>query len=640
MAVAIAIAISVAVGGGVAGVAGAATPVAGGAAAPASPRLVSTRPDEATTLRRTPTRVTLKFAAAVAVGEARLAVLDGRGRRVAAVGLPFHPGATPTKLALRLVGVLDPGTYVVTYRLGAGGAAGAAGAGGRRAAAGTRRGTAVTAAAVGFSIGRAGPVSSARVRRLLAQAAAAAAGSAAARERPGRRASDRAVGGVGGRGAGFVVFMVALGGLVAALALWALRLAVRRPAAAGMPTLSQQQPSSPAARAQRAGQIALGVIWLADGLLQLQPYMFTDSLVTQILSPVAAGQPGVIAHSLTLVSGWIEPVVVPFNALAALTQIAIGVGLLRRRWLRAALVGSFAWSLAVWWLGEGFGGLLAGGGSPLTGAPGAVALYALAGVLVWPGEPGEPAESGEPAEPGESSRRAERSARPEQRRSAAAGGLLGDRGAILAWAGLWLLFAGLWLLPDNRAPQSVHDALADASTGIGGLDALVHLIGRATSGHGGLIAMVAAVMSVLVAVGPLVPRMRRPALVTGIGMAALFWVGQGFGGLFTGSATDPNSGPLLILIACLLLPLASDGTARPQAAGGSDVPRRRRRPVPRAGLLGPSVLRRSDRSVWSPASPFSHAHEQDVRWCADARNIHRRLGDGFAVSGRVGLAGD
>jgi hypothetical protein len=38
----------------------------------------------------------------------------------------------------------------------------------------------------------------------------------------------------------------------------------------------------------------LGVLWLIDGLLQLQPLMFTMNMVNKVLSPITAGQPGFI----------------------------------------------------------------------------------------------------------------------------------------------------------------------------------------------------------------------------------------------------------------------------------------------------------------------------------------------------------
>ena len=59
-----------------------------------------------------------------------------------------------------------------------------------------------------------------------------------------------------------------------------------------------------------------------------------------------------------------------------------------RRTARAALAGTIAWGLAVWWLGEGLGGILGSAtSSPLTGAPGAAVLYALLVLLAlafWP----------------------------------------------------------------------------------------------------------------------------------------------------------------------------------------------------------------------------------------------------------------
>ena len=38
-------------------------------------------------------------------------------------------------------------------------------------------------------------------------------------------------------------------------------------------------------------------------------------------------------------------------------------------------------------------------------------------------------------------------------------------------------------------------------------------------------------------------------LVIAAGLGVLFWVAEGFGGIFTGQGTDPNTGPLLVLLA-------------------------------------------------------------------------------------------
>ena len=54
-----------------------------------------------------------------------------------------------------------------------------------------------------------------------------------------------------------------------------------------------QQPSTLITR-QRL-QVALGLIWLLDGGLQLQPFMFSGSFLPQVIEPAAQGQPSVVA---------------------------------------------------------------------------------------------------------------------------------------------------------------------------------------------------------------------------------------------------------------------------------------------------------------------------------------------------------
>ena len=65
--------------------------------------------------------------------------------------------------------------------------------------------------------------------------------------------------------------------------------------------------------------------------------------------------------------------------------MVIGVGLLYRRTVKQALLLSFVWAFFVWWFGEAFGMLFMSMGSPLTGAPGAVFMYAVGRALIWPG---------------------------------------------------------------------------------------------------------------------------------------------------------------------------------------------------------------------------------------------------------------
>lgn len=77
----------------------------------------------------------------------------------------------------------------------------------------------------------------------------------------------------------------------------------------------------------------------------------------------------------------------PLNTLFALLQIWIGVGLLNRRTVKLALAASLAWSLLVWWFGEGFGMLFMSMSKPLSGAPGAAILSLMVALAVWPGTP-------------------------------------------------------------------------------------------------------------------------------------------------------------------------------------------------------------------------------------------------------------
>jgi hypothetical protein len=284
-------------------------------------------------------------------------------------------------------------------------------------------------------------------------------------------------------------------------------------------------PSTQPGRAQRAGQLALGLIWLIDGALQYQPFMFHRSFVTDVILPNADGQPGFIASPITWIAHQIEPRVALFNAIAATLQVLIGIGLLAgRRWVKPALAVSFVWAAGIWFTGEGLGGFFSGAANPLTGAPGAALLYVAAGLMLWP------------------------------RTEGSGLGLLGTRGAKAAWAAFWLSSAVLWLLPANDGANSVHDAIANAPSGTGWLTSLLNSAANATTGHGGTIALVMAALSAGLAVSIITGVAARTSLLSGIAMSLVFWVvGQGLGGIFTGSATDVSTAPLVILIGGLLL---------------------------------------------------------------------------------------
>jgi hypothetical protein len=294
-------------------------------------------------------------------------------------------------------------------------------------------------------------------------------------------------------------------------------------------------------RRVRTVQIALGCIWILDAALQFQPRMFGNGLVDQMMLPMAQGQPAPIGWSITNLAHFIRPDASVWNVFFALTQLAIGAGMLVRRTVKPAIVAMAAWAVAVWWFGEGFGMLLTGAASPLTGAPGAVLLYPVIGLLVWPAGRDEKADQFGPG----------------LRSSAAAAGPFGTNAALVAWSGFWTLSAMLWLFPANRASGSIPSALATAASGEPSWYARFETsIAHALPQTGSALPWLLASVSVVIAVAPLVTRRPRPFLLLGVGVEALFWVtGMAFGGIMTGMGTDPNIAPLIALLAFAMWPL-------------------------------------------------------------------------------------
>ncbi len=125
---------------------------------------------------------------------------------------------------------------------------------------------------------------------------------------------------------------------------------------------------------RRTLQLALATVWLLDGVLQLQPFMFATGShgFSGMLGSMAAGNPSGVARSITWNATVVDHHAVAANSAFALIQILIGFGIAWRPTLRLALASSFVWSFGVWWFGEGLGGVLHGAGTPVGGGPGAV----------------------------------------------------------------------------------------------------------------------------------------------------------------------------------------------------------------------------------------------------------------------------
>jgi hypothetical protein len=72
--------------------------------------------------------------------------------------------------------------------------------------------------------------------------------------------------------------------------------------------------------------------------------------------------------------------------------------------------------------------------------------------------------------------------------------------------------------------------------------------------HGLLLVVILVAAETLIGVGALARRSRTPAAAAGLALTLAIWVmGQDLGALYTGQSTDPNSGPLLALMAISLL---------------------------------------------------------------------------------------
>lgn len=129
----------------------------------------------------------------------------------------------------------------------------------------------------------------------------------------------------------------------------------------------------------------LGVLWIIDGLLQLQPQMFGQNFISNVLAPNLGGQPALL-HSFVSLGIAVFSVNIPVaNAIAALLQIAIGIFLFfpeSEVRFTFGLYASIVWGLIVWVFGEGMGGLLNGSATLYNGAPGSALIYVILSVIL------------------------------------------------------------------------------------------------------------------------------------------------------------------------------------------------------------------------------------------------------------------
>jgi hypothetical protein len=309
-----------------------------------------------------------------------------------------------------------------------------------------------------------------------------------------------------------------------------------RPAWRGRPGAGAEAASG-APDARRLLQLALAGIWLLDALLQYQSFMFSHAF-SQMIGGTASGNPGVVASPITWNATLVAHHAVLLNSIFATIQLLLAIGIAWRPTVRLALAASIAWAF-----GEGLGMVLTSSASPVNGAPGAVVIYALLAVLLWP---------------------ADREASAPFTAARAVGASI----ARVLWLVLWLSLAYFALLPGNRAPQALNGMIAGMESGEPGWLAALDRGAASLVAHQGLAAsIVLAVALVIIAVGVyLPPPAAKATLVLAIVVAAVIWVfGEAFGTILTGGGTDPNSGLLLILLSFTYWPVRTTVTAPARA---------------------------------------------------------------------------
>ena len=292
---------------------------------------------------------------------------------------------------------------------------------------------------------------------------------------------------------------------------------------------------------QRTFQLVLATVWLLDAVLQLQPFMFTrgSNGFSGMLHSLAAGNPGWVEHSITWNASNVDHNPVLSNSCFALVQFVIGFGIVWKRSLKPALALSIVWSLGVWWFGEGLGNIAHGGATPFGGGPGAVLFYALLAVLLWPSDGSDL--------PFVAARTV---------------GVMAAKVDLGGGVGTCGRVGRRRLGP--VAPGAARLGGRPTADSRDGLPASIGPLHRCSSHHGTTAAILLAVVCVVVAVGVYLPHSSTGSRwYSAIVVFVYIWVAtENFGGILAGGATDPNSGPLVILLALIYWPLTTARNAR------------------------------------------------------------------------------
>ncbi len=273
---------------------------------------------------------------------------------------------------------------------------------------------------------------------------------------------------------------------------------------------------------RRKIQITLGLVWLLDGALQLQRQMFTSNFANKVLLPVSLGHPRIVSSPMHFEIRLILSHPALWDGLFALVQLTLGVLILVKKTNKVGLIASVFWALGVWSLGEGLAGMLSWHSTLFMGLPGAALIYAILALAVLPNK-----DNNKPA-----------------------------YWLPIIWASLWILGTIYLLLPGQNSPADSSQMLSRMTSGAPRWISFLDEHSAAMIGHMGFwFVAVVAIIQIIVGLFVFFPNnYRKSAIYVGIGASVIYWVlGQQLGGYFTGVATDPNSGPLFILLGVAIL---------------------------------------------------------------------------------------
>ena len=288
----------------------------------------------------------------------------------------------------------------------------------------------------------------------------------------------------------------------------------------------------------------LGALWIVDGLLQLQPYFFSGRFEGVLYENLMA-DPQLLERFLEAVYADMASLLPLSNICIIAIQVVLGGLIIVPKTRKTGILLSIPWSLVVWFFGENAGGILSSFTSPITGLfPGAVLLYAVLGLLVWP------------------------TARADSGPSIAATGMIPRRAVEWSWGLIFGLSALITLW--SGFPGTVVLNMDWNMVGAGqpfGLQALLDgLSGAAVSTFGWMVVFACTAVCLIIGLAPLVSRTRAGFVVAWILLLVLWVLGQAFGGIFSGQGTDFSQAPLYALILLTLYPRGQIGE---KASAGS-----------------------------------------------------------------------